>query len=99
MEYRMDRQQIGTILTSLRKERGETLSEVAEAVGASQSAISMYEKGVRIPRDEIKIKISQHYGVPVESIFYAPEQHDSCYHVGASQLLPRPTVDPLNMRF
>lgn len=37
--------------------RGENQEEVAKAV-EWQSALSMYENGSRIPRDEIKIRIA-----------------------------------------
>ena len=67
----MDKQEIGKTLAALRKERGETLSDVANAVGTTQSAISMYEIGARIPRDAIKKKLSQHFNVSVEQIFFA----------------------------
>jgi putative transcriptional regulator len=30
----------------------------------------MYENGQRIPRDEIKMKISQYYGQSVQEIFF-----------------------------
>lgn len=66
----MDKQKIGETLEKLRKERGETLSDVANAVGTSHAAISMYESGKRIPRDYIKENISRHFGVPVEQIFF-----------------------------
>ena len=67
----MDKQKIGIKLEKLRKERGETMGEVAEAVGTTYAAISMYESGKRIPRDHIKENISRHFGVPVEEIFFA----------------------------
>lgn len=51
--------------------RGQkTRKEVAEAIGISQSALSMYESGKRIPRDNIKIAIAQYYKKNVESIFF-----------------------------
>lgn len=44
--------------------------EVANAVGVSVSAISMYENGERIPRDNIKIKLAKYYGKTVQEIFF-----------------------------
>ncbi len=67
----MDKKKIGQRLTELRKERGETMQDVATAVGICQAAVSQYESGVRIPRDSIKIGLSQHFGVPIEQIFFA----------------------------
>lgn len=63
----------------LKKLRGDkNASEVAKAVGISQSALSMYENGERIARDEIKVKIAAYYETSIEAIFYAPEVHEMC---------------------
>lgn len=43
---------------------------VANAIGVSVSAISMYENGERVPRDDIKIKIANFYGRTVQEIFF-----------------------------
>ncbi len=51
----MDAIKIGKILAEL---RGEKTQEVAQAVGISTSALSMYECVERIPRDGIKVKIA-----------------------------------------
>jgi len=68
-EDQMDAKEIGKKLKELRGER--RISEVAEALGISPSALSMYETGTRIPRDVIKIKIANYYGVNISDIFYA----------------------------
>ena len=60
---------IGKRLTKLRGER--TQDKVAEDNGISRSAISMYESGERIPRDEIKCKLASYYNSTIEAIFYA----------------------------
>ena len=57
-------------LILLRKENDESREDVAKAIGVSISAISMYENGERIPRDYIKIKLAEHYGVSVQDIFF-----------------------------
>ena len=44
--------------------------DLSKAIGTSESAIGMYESGQRVPRDEIKIRIAEHFTVPVESIFF-----------------------------
>lgn len=65
----MDRGKIAERLVKLRGKR--TQAEVAEAIGVSPSAYSMYETGERIPRDETKIRIAQYYKRTVNSIFFA----------------------------
>ena len=67
----MDAKVIGQRLVELRGSR--TQEEVANAIGASLSAIGMYERGERIPRDEIKLSIAKFYDTTVQSIFFAEE--------------------------
>lgn len=51
--------------------RGEESREtVAAAVGVSVSAISMYENGERIPRDDVKIRFAKYYKKSVQEIFF-----------------------------
>lgn len=59
------------ILVSLRKAKGKTRKEVAEAIGVTKSAIAMYERGERVPKDDIKTKIAAFYKKSVSSIFFA----------------------------
>lgn len=66
------------IAARLVKLRGDTPREtVAKAVNISVSALSMYENGDRIPRDEIKIRLANYYQTTVESIFFENECHES----------------------
>ena len=43
--------------------------EVAKALGISVSALSMYEQGNRIPRDEIKIRMAEFYNISLDALF------------------------------
>lgn len=65
----MDSKKIGEKLVILRGNK--TQSEVAKDVGISISALAMYEKGERIPRDNIKIRLSEYYSKPITDIFFA----------------------------
>lgn len=61
----------------LAKLRGDIPREkFASDIGVSVSAVSMYENGERIPRDAIKIKISEYYGKSVQEIFFEEKSHD-----------------------
>ena len=52
------------------KARGKrSRAEVANAVGVSLSAMSMYENGERVPRDEIKVKLADYYKTTVQKLF------------------------------
>lgn len=65
----MDSEKIAKRLVLLRE--GRSRDEVSKALGISLSALSMYETGARIPRDETKKKIAAYYGRSVEEIFFA----------------------------
>ena len=67
----MNRQLIAKRLIDLRGKR--TQEEVSKSIGVSKSALSMYETGQRIPRDEVKVKISAFYGKSIQSIFFNPQ--------------------------
>ena len=61
---------IGKRIKELRTQKGMTAEELGAAVGTSSSVINMYECGQRVPRDDIKIKIAEFFGLSVEYIFY-----------------------------
>lgn len=60
----------------IRAMRGaESQQALADKLNISKSALAMYERVERIPRDEVKVRIAQHFGVSIESIFFAPIEH------------------------
>lgn len=61
---------IGKRLLMLRKKSNMSRMEVAKLCAISKSAISMYEIGKRIPKDDIKIRLAKCYNTTVEKIFY-----------------------------
>lgn len=64
----MNAKEIGIKLIELRGKKSR--DEVSKALGVSVSAVSMYENGDRIPRDDIKLKIASYYKKTVEEIFF-----------------------------
>lgn len=59
------------IAKKLRELRGErSREEVAAAVHISVSALTMYETGARIPRDEIKVALARFYETTVGELFF-----------------------------
>lgn len=56
------------MLLKLRGNR--TLNEVALCIGVSGSTIRNYESGLRMPCDEIKVKLAKYYHVSVQQLFY-----------------------------
>lgn len=71
----MDGKTIGHKLRALRGEMDA--KTVADALGISTSALFMYERGERIPRDQIKKRIAQYFGQSVEEIF-SQNEHILC---------------------
>ena len=67
----MNAKGIGNKLVELRGKK--TQEQVANAVGISVSALSMYERGERIPRDPIKIELAKYYKKSVQAIFFSTE--------------------------
>jgi len=62
---------IGAKLKELRGDR--TQLEIANAIGVTTMAISQYENGERVPRDEIKIKLAALFKVNIEELFFTSE--------------------------
>lgn len=57
-------------LIQLRKEKGITQAQLAEAIGLTQSMIAYIEAGTKEPSKEFKIKLATYFNVTVEYIFY-----------------------------
>lgn len=64
------REEIGKRLKELRESLSIPRKAVCSAVGITDSALSMYESGERVPRDEIKVKFSALFGKTVQEIFF-----------------------------
>jgi putative transcriptional regulator len=75
----VDKTIIARRLINLRGEKSR--EEVANALNISISALQMYENAQRMPKDEIKIKIADYYGVTVQELFFEDKSHDSCSFV------------------
>lgn len=64
----MNTRRVGEKIRELRGK--ESQDSLARKVGISKSAIAMYERGERVPRDEVKIRLSGYFGVPISDIFF-----------------------------
>lgn len=64
----MNSKAIGKRLVELRGNRSQ--ETVARDNDLSLSAYTKYERGERIPRDEIKIRLAKYHGVSVTDIFF-----------------------------
>ena len=66
---------IGDTLKELRPAKKKTVAEAARDIGVTPSALSNYENNIRVPRDSIKIAISDYYKRPIQKIFFAQKTH------------------------
>lgn len=67
------------VAEKLVKLRGDKSREtVAKACGISISALAMYERGERIPRDDIKVRLAEYYNRSVNFIFIDLNEHKKC---------------------
>ena len=48
--------------------------EVAKELGISASSLRMYETNQRVPRDSVKKKMADYFGVTVEVLFYEEQE-------------------------
>lgn len=65
--------QIGERLRALRGDR--TIMEVSRATGIGRPALSNYEAGLRVPRDEAKLALANYYEKTVDEIFFYRSCH------------------------
>lgn len=67
---------VGETLKELRQAKKKTLAQAASEIGITPSALANYESNIRMPRDNIKIAISDYYKKPIQKIFFAKKAHD-----------------------
>lgn len=67
-------EEVGKRLKELRKET--PLQKVAAAVYITENSLIAYEAGKRMPRDEVKIRLADYYGVSVFNLFFTDEDKE-----------------------
>ncbi len=82
-------------LKRVRRQRGMTLTEVAEGTGISKSTLSRLETGQRRPTLELLLTLSQVYRVPLDDLVGAPDVGDPRVRLKAGRVKGR-TVIPLS---
>lgn len=76
---------VGPRLRAVRKRRGVTLAQLAEATGVSVSTLSRLESGGRKPTLELLLPLAKAHQVPLDELVGAPATGDPRIH-------PRPIV-------
>lgn len=65
-----DNKTIGKRIAQLREKKKLTQTQLAELLEVGPSTVRMWETGERIPRDEMKVKLSKLLGRSVKYIFF-----------------------------
>lgn len=56
----------------LKRLRGaDSLEKIAKDLNLTKQAIFNYENNIRVPRDEIKVRIAEYYNVSVQELFFS----------------------------
>jgi transcriptional regulator with XRE-family HTH domain len=71
---------VGPRLRALRKQRGTTLGQLADATGISVSTLSRLESGGRKPTLELLLPLARAHQVPLDELVDAPETGDPRVH-------------------
>jgi len=90
---RTDNMELGEKLSLLRKQRGMTQMELAEALDISRQAVSRWEQGVSEPSTANLIRIGQLFGVPVNALVNVDAQSPPEAEAQAAEANPEET-DP-----
>lgn len=64
-----ERDELKNCVQEVRKEKGLTQEQLAEAVGVTRQTIISIEKGNYVPSVLLALKIAKHFKVPLEKIF------------------------------
>lgn len=75
----------GERIENLRKEKAITQDELANKLGISQEAISLYESEKREPNVELLIKMADHFGVTTDYLLgRSNNRNDGSVHINQS---------------
>lgn len=61
--------EVSARLHKLRKNKGLTLAQVADAIGVHHCSVAGYESGRRYPSKKVSYKLAEFYGVEWKEIF------------------------------
>ena len=66
----MDQIKIGSFIRELRKEKGITQEQLAEALNTSRRTVSRWETGVNMPDLDVLPQLAEFFGVDIRELFY-----------------------------
>lgn len=71
MTYSIDPAAIAKKLKALRVARGKTIVEMSDETGIGRTALTNYELGIRVPRDEVKLRLAHYFETSVDDLFFS----------------------------
>ncbi|WP_448623600.1 helix-turn-helix domain-containing protein [Geodermatophilus sp. URMC 64] len=89
---------IGPRLRALRRQRGDTLTQLSAATGISVSTLSRLESGDRRPTLELLLPLARAHQVPLDELVDAPPTGDPRVHLRPRTAHHGTTVVPLTRR-
>ena len=73
----MDKERTGQLITELRKEKGRTQKQLAEALNVTDKAVSKWERGLSFPDISMLEPISEVLGISIMEILAGKRQDES----------------------
>lgn len=79
--YKMKSNILGTRIASLRQNNGLNQIEFSKLLNISNTTLSQYESGKRVPSDNIKIKIADYFNVSLDYLYGRTNVLDTAEHI------------------
>jgi transcriptional regulator with XRE-family HTH domain len=70
----MEQNILGTMISSLRKEKGMTQDALAKQLGVTFQAVSKWENGTSDPSTSNLCALAKLYGIPVEELLHETQE-------------------------
>lgn len=93
----IDKKQVGRRIMSIRKRNYLTLIEFAKKIGASKSSVSDWEKGFRLPPEDILTKIAIMGNTSVDKLLYGNGNNKNDVEEVYQKLIKLPKADILGI--
>lgn len=81
---------LGDRICGLRKSKNLTQKELAKILNVSNTTLSQYENGIRVPSDDIKIKIANYFNVTLDYLLSGKHSNEN---INESQLTKKDEKD------
>lgn len=93
----INKKQVGRRILSIRKRRNLTLIDFAKKIGASKSSVSDWEKGFRLPPEDILTKIAIMGNTSVDKLLYGNGNNKNDVEEVYQKLIKLPKADILGI--